>query len=98
MNARKGIKRLSAFLVGLYFAFWAVMAWWGYHSANLALSGLKLHPYGDPENIYWAQSMEDASWWTVKSVHFGLFPALGLIVLSPILFWVYRGFFPKVAK
>ena len=110
MSMSKGLKRMTMVLALFWVVGWSFVAWWGnsqYQTAMWAshymvvrdFKGVDvLDPYfrsvHDPLLLEQADGLAKID----LALKIGVFGPLGLLLLSPFIWYVYRGFKPKLPQ
>jgi hypothetical protein len=100
---RRGFVRLGVVVTDLYFGWWGLQAW----SASSLIDGYlkssnEASKRGDwSESTMWMNYVNQANDQVVESVTWGIFIpiilAVALLAAFGLLFWIDRGFRPKIA-
>ena len=105
MDVKQGLKRTAIVIAAFWVIGWSFVAWQADMQANIAHAEYKQleqdHPGGlsNPTYVsmstYWMEKSNEASDKMGYAVVIGLFGPIGLLMLSPFLWFIYRGFRPK---
>lgn len=97
-NRRKGFRRLAVAVGGPWFSFWALVGWagyYGYDKAQNAMSeDLRAREYS--MMTHWSEQSATGLSWMKNALLWGVAVPMLLLFAGTLVFWVYRGFKPKV--
>lgn len=105
MDVKRGLKRTGIVIALFWVIGWSIVAWQGNVEVDMALAEMSRIDKEYPEgfnNEYFAQmqlsAIEMSNRGSAKigyAVGIGLFVPIGLLILSPFAWFIYRGYKPK---
>lgn len=96
MNVKQGLKRTAIVFAIFWVVGWSFVAWQSEIKSNIAHEQLQKYDDNPLMQTYWMEKSNEASDMLGYAVVIGLFVPIGLLILSPFGWFIYRGFKPKM--